>query len=131
MIAWLRTIVEDPRTERVIMALIIVNAVVLGLETSKTVMASSGRLLEIIDHVILAVFVIEITARIVVHRWAFFRDPWSLFDFIVVGIALVPATETFSVPVRLVPCPPLIRTRSGAISSTLTSEKSATTSGCR
>jgi len=97
VIAWLRTVVEDPRTERVIMTLIIVNAVVLGLETSKTVMASSGRLLEIIDHVILAVFVIEITARIVVHRWAFFRDPWSVFDFIVVGIALVPATETFSV----------------------------------
>ena len=42
-------------------------------------------------------FVIELTARIVVHRLAFFRDPWSVFDFIVVGIALVPATETFSV----------------------------------
>src|SRR5262245_62577369 len=79
------------------MLLIIVHAVVLGLETSKTVMASSGRLLAIIDHVILAVFVIEITARILVHRLAFFRDPWSVFDFFVIGIALVPATESFSV----------------------------------
>ena len=43
MIAWLRTIVDDPRTERVIMTLIIVNAVILGLETSKSVMASYGR----------------------------------------------------------------------------------------
>jgi len=32
-----------------------------------------------------------------VHRLAFFRDPWSVFDFIVVAIALVPATENFSV----------------------------------
>ena len=79
------------------MTLIIVNAIILGLETNKTAMASYGRLLEILDHFILAVFVIEIAARIVVHRWAFFRDPWSVFDFIVVGIALVPATETFSV----------------------------------
>jgi voltage-gated sodium channel len=95
--AWLRPIVLDPRTERVIMVLIIINAVVLGLETSKSAMASYGRLLEIIDHVILAVFVVEIGARIIVHREKFFRDPWSLFDFIVVGIALVPATEMFSV----------------------------------
>jgi voltage-gated sodium channel len=95
--AWLRTIVDDPRCERVIMSLIIINAVVLGLETSKSAMASSGRLLEILDHIILAVFVIEIAARIIVHRWAFFRDPWSVFDFLVIGIALVPATETFSV----------------------------------
>ena len=97
MIAWLRTIVENPNTERMVMALIIINATVLGLETSEEVMATSGPLLEIIDHVLLAIFVIEITARIILHRMAFFRDPWSVFDFLVVGIALVPATETFTV----------------------------------
>jgi voltage-gated sodium channel len=97
VIAWLSPIVNDPRTERVIMALIVVNAVILGLETSKSVMASSGRLLQVLDHIILAVFVVEIAARVAVHRIAFFRDPWSVFDFIVIGIALVPATETFSV----------------------------------
>jgi voltage-gated sodium channel len=94
---WLTRIVEDPRTERVIMSLIIINAVILGLETSKTAMASYGRLLQVLDHIILGVFVVEIAARIIVHRLAFFRDPWSVFDFLVVGIALVPATETFSV----------------------------------
>ena len=97
MIAWLRTIDEDPRTERVIMFLIIINAVILGLETNKNVMASHGWLLEILDHVILAVFVIEILARMLVHRGAFFRDPWSVFDFIVIGISLAPATESFTV----------------------------------
>jgi voltage-gated sodium channel len=97
VLAWLTTVVNDPRTERVIMALIVINAVILGLETSKSAMASSGRLLQILDHIILAVFVIEIAARVVVHRVAFFRDPWSVFDFLVIGIALVPATETFSV----------------------------------
>ena len=94
---WLRNIVADPRTERFVMTLIILNAVMLGLETSKTVMASYGRLLEILDHIMLAMFVLELTARIAGSPLAFFRDPWSLFDFIVVAIALVPATETFSV----------------------------------
>ena len=97
MLAWLTTIVNDPRTERVIMAFIVVNAVILGLETSKSAMASWGWLLQVLDHIILAVFVIEIAARVIVHRVAFFRDPWSVFDFVVIGIALVPATETFSV----------------------------------
>jgi voltage-gated sodium channel len=97
VIAWLSPVVNDPRTERVIMALIVVNAVILGLETNKSVMASSGHLLQVLDHVILAVFVVEIAARVIVHRLDFFRDPWSVFDFVVIGIALVPATETFSV----------------------------------
>jgi voltage-gated sodium channel len=97
VLAWLSTVVNDPRTERVVMSLIVINAIILGLETNKTIMASHGWLLEILDHIILAVFVVEIAARVIVHRVAFFRDPWSVFDFVVIGIALVPATETFSV----------------------------------
>ena len=79
------------------MALIVLNAAILGLETSATVRASYGTLLDRLDQAIIAMFVVEIAARIAVHRLAFFRDPWSVFDFVVVGIALVPATETFSV----------------------------------
>jgi len=94
---WLRKVILDPRTERFIMTVIIANAVVLGLETSKTVMASYGRLLETLDHIMLAIFVVELAARIAVHRLAFFRDPWSVFDFVVVAIAVVPTTENFSV----------------------------------
>jgi voltage-gated sodium channel len=95
--AWLERIVLDRRTEQAIIVLIVINAVVLGLETSPSIMASYGPLLHILDQAILAVFVIEIGARIIVRRGAFFRDPWSVFDFVVVGIALVPATTTFSV----------------------------------
>ena len=94
---WLCTIESNPRTERIVMALIIVNAVILGLETSQTIMASYGPLLETLDHIILGIFVVELILRITVHRLAFFRDPWSVFDFFVIGISLAPATETFTV----------------------------------
>lgn len=97
MTAVLRRIIEDPRTERVVMILIIVNAILLGLETSATVRAHAGGLLHVLDNAILAVFVAEIVARLIVHRWRFFTDPWSVFDFIVVGVALIPTTENFSV----------------------------------
>ena len=97
MIARLRTILADPRTEWVVLALILVNAVILGLETSPTVMNAVGPALRFVDAVILTIFVIEIASRMIVHRLAFFRDPWSVFDFLVVGIALVPATDNLSV----------------------------------
>jgi voltage-gated sodium channel len=95
--AALLKILTHKRFERTIMSVIIVNAVILGLETSVTVMATFGDLLVLVDHIILGIFVVELMARIYVHRLAFFRDPWSIFDFVVVAISLVPATETFSV----------------------------------
>jgi voltage-gated sodium channel len=93
----LRQIIDDPRTERVVMSLIIVNAIILGLETNRALTPGMRHALELMDYIILGIFVIEIAARIAVRGLAFFRDPWSLFDFVVIGIALVPATETFSV----------------------------------
>jgi voltage-gated sodium channel len=95
--ARLGTLLSDGRTQRVILGLILLNAATLGMETSPALMAGYGSMLTAIDRTILAVFVVEIVARLVVHRWAFFRDPWSVFDFIVVGIALVPASGPFSV----------------------------------
>jgi voltage-gated sodium channel len=90
-------LLAHPLTERVILALIILNAITLGLETSASVMAEIGPLLHAIDRAILAVFIVELLTRLWVHRLAFFRDPWSLFDLAVVGIAIVPATGSLSV----------------------------------
>lgn len=93
----LGSILESRRFEWAITALIIVNAVILGLETSPTAMAAIGPLLEAADNVILSIFVVELAARIYVRRLAFFRDPWSLFDLFVVGIALLPTSGDLSV----------------------------------
>jgi voltage-gated sodium channel len=93
----LRRIVDDPRTDRFIMALIVLNAITLGIETNKAAMELYGTILHLIDRAVIAVFVVEIIARLIVLRAGFFRDGWNIFDFVVVGIALVPATEAFSV----------------------------------
>jgi voltage-gated sodium channel len=97
MMDWLRNVVQDRRTERFIMALIVLNAVTLGLETSASVMAKYGPVLVVIDRIIIGIFVAEILARLAVQRASFFRDGWNIFDVIVVGIALAPATAAFSV----------------------------------
>jgi len=89
--------IEQPRFQTTIIVLIVVNAAILGFETWPTAMETAGGLLKTIDRIILAVFVIEIALRIYAYRAAFWRDPWSLFDFAVVAIALVPASGPFSV----------------------------------
>ncbi len=93
----LRILIESRRFEAVITAIIIVNAITLGLETSPAIMARYGGLLLAVDRIVLVVFVLELAARFAVYRLAFFRDPWRVFDLIVVGIALMPATGNLSV----------------------------------
>ncbi len=97
MRARLRSFIEAPFWERFITTLIIINAATLGLETSRTAVASVGDLLVAIDRAILAVFVVEILARLFVYGLRFWRDGWNVFDFFIVAIALVPATGSFSV----------------------------------
>jgi voltage-gated sodium channel len=92
-----RRLIEYPLFQHTILALILINAVTLGLETSPAVMAAWGAPILLLDKSILAVFVVEIALRLYVHRGRFFRDPWSVFDFAVVAIALAPATGQFSV----------------------------------
>ena len=92
-----RAWIEKPRVQNAIMVLIIINAIILGLETDASVMAQYGDFLLALDQVILGVFVVEIVLRIFAHRLQFFRDAWSLFDFAVVAIALVPASGPFAV----------------------------------
>jgi voltage-gated sodium channel len=88
---------EAPRMQGALIALILINALVLGLETFPATKTHWGAVLHALDRAILAVFVVEIALRLAAHRLAFFRDPWSVFDFLVVGIALVPASGPFAV----------------------------------
>ncbi|MCZ7566063.1 MAG: ion transporter [Burkholderiales bacterium] len=88
--------IEAPRVQRALIGLILVNAAILGLETVPPVMARWSDWLTLVDRLILAVFVVEIALRIAAHGLRFFRDPWSVFDFAVVAIALAPAAGPFA-----------------------------------
>ena len=79
------------------MTLIVINAVTLGFETSPTVMGLVGPALLIFDQVVITIFCVEIVLRIYAHGPAFFRDPWGVFDFIVVAITLMPSNDSLSV----------------------------------
>ncbi|MDH5392616.1 MAG: ion transporter [Gammaproteobacteria bacterium] len=92
-----QSLIEHSYTQRLVIALILINAILLGLETSPAVMHKAGRFILMLDQLILSLFVVEISLRIYVQRLAFFKDPWSVFDFSVVAIALIPASGPFAV----------------------------------
>ncbi|WP_417580419.1 ion transporter [Pelagibacterium sp.] len=93
----LALLLSSRRWEQFIIAVIIVNAITLGLETSPEVMAAIGPVLMGLDAIILTIFVVEIVLRLYAHGLKFFRDPWSIFDFAIVSIALIPASGPFTV----------------------------------
>ena len=90
-------IVASPAVQRVILIAIVINAIVLGLETAPSIMAQYGPLLIAIDKACLALFVVEIAAKLFAQGGRFFRDGWNVFDFFVVAISLVPQSGGLSV----------------------------------
>ena len=83
--------------QHVLIGLILINAIILGMETSPSLMAAWGPWLMVADKTILTIFVLEITLRLMAHRMSYFRDPWNVFDFSVVAIALLPASGPLAV----------------------------------
>jgi voltage-gated sodium channel len=97
LIERLRQLVESPRFTWFITAVILFNAVTLGLETWAPAMEAAGGLLVAIDRIVLAIFVFEMLAKLAVYRLGFFRSGWNIFDFTIVGIALIPAAGPLTV----------------------------------
>lgn len=77
--------------------LIIFNAILLGMETSPSIMESIGEEMHILDHAILGIFICELVLLMLARGLHFFKDPWCLFDFVVIAIALIPASESLAV----------------------------------
>jgi voltage-gated sodium channel len=98
--AWrgaLRRLVDAAGFQRLVIALVLVNAVTLGLETVPAVMERVGATLRLIDNVILAVFVVELALKLTAYGRDFFRNPWNWFDTAVVAVALAPASGPLAV----------------------------------
>jgi voltage-gated sodium channel len=89
--------VESTQVQRWIIAVILLNAAILGLETSPAIMARWGGLLITLDKICLGVFLVEIGIKLVAYRGLFWKSGWNIFDVLVVAIALVPGAGPWSV----------------------------------
>lgn len=90
--------------EYLIVGLILINAAILGLETSPYIVDRWGDWLELGNDLILAMFILEAVAKITAvapRIGRYFGDGWNLFDFTIVLLSLVPATGQFAMIARL------------------------------
>ena len=93
----IKTLVESKLFQNFIITLIVLNGITMGLESSKEFMKTYSTIINIFDQFVISVFTLEIILRIFTYRLSFFRDPWSLFDFLIVVISLMPTNGVFSV----------------------------------
>ena len=93
----IKNLIQSSYFVNFITTLIILNGITMGLATSNEIMLNYGSLINSFDIFVLSVFTIEIILRIYVNRLSFFKDGWSIFDFTIVAISLVPTSSGFEI----------------------------------
>lgn len=89
--------IESPRIRSFIIGVIVLNAVLLGMETSEGLMAVAGGLITTLDKLCLGIFIVELAIKLFAFGPRFFRSGWNIFDFLIVGVAIAPGAQSFSV----------------------------------
>ena len=88
---------ETARVRNFIVAVIVFNAIILGMETSDSIMAAAGNVILMLDRICLAIFVAELVLKLFAYGGRFFRSGWNIFDFVIVGVSLIPGNGGLSV----------------------------------
>ena len=97
-------VVANKWFDRTIVGLIIVNAAILGLETSPELNAKYGDIFHFLNQFILGVFILEAAIKITAvapQVGKYFKNGWNLFDFSIILLSLIPATGQFAMIARL------------------------------
>lgn len=90
-------VLESTKFNNLILGVILFNAVLMGMETSETIMTNAGGLVHVLDKICLVIFVVELLAKLWTYGLRFFRSGWNVFDMIIIGIALLPDSQGLSV----------------------------------
>jgi voltage-gated sodium channel len=93
----LQQFIEHNWFQNFIIMIIIANSITIGLETVQGNSALYYKILQLIDHAAISIFVIELTLRIMCYRLSFFTKSWNIFDAIIIGVSVIPASNYASV----------------------------------
>jgi len=95
-------IVESNFFRNFILGIIILSGVIVGIETYPELFLPNAVFFHAADQLIIGIFVIEIALKILSFGQSplnFFKDPWNVFDFIIVAICFIPNVDTHFVTV--------------------------------
>ncbi|MEA5446226.1 ion transporter [Gammaproteobacteria bacterium AB-CW1] len=89
--------IDSPGPRNFVIGLIILNAIILGLQTSPEIRTVAGDWMRLINAFVVGVFVLEVGGKLVARGTRFWGDGWNVFDFLIVAISLVPDSAGLSV----------------------------------
>ncbi len=95
---------ESDRFQNAIIVVILLNAVVLAIETFDDVMARYGDELRSINYAFTAIFIAELAIRILAYGakpQRFFRSGWNLFDFVIIAALFMPGVRENAALLRI------------------------------
>jgi voltage-gated sodium channel len=99
-----RRVVDAPAFQHAITAVIVLAGLLVGLETDPRLVARHGELLHALDAVVLGIFVVEIVLKLAAEAptpQRYFKDPWNVFDFVIVALCFVPMQGQYVTVLRL------------------------------
>lgn len=99
-----KSIVDANWFQKSILILIILASIIVGLETSESIIQKYGRLLYILDKIIIYAFTFEAILKMLQYGkkfYLYFTDPWNVFDFLIVAVFFIPGDYHFAAVLRL------------------------------
>ena len=99
-----RRIAGDPLFHRTVLVLIVLNALVMGLETWPALASRWAVAFDVANVIVQAMFVAELAVRIAAYGprpLSFFRSGWNVFDFVVIALSLLPVAGPLATVARL------------------------------
>jgi len=98
-------LVDHPAFQYAILGLILLAAVLVGLETFPSIVERYGDALHLLDQVIIWLFALEAALKMAQHKanwYRYFHDPWNVFDFVIVVVCFLPVDAEYAAVLRLV-----------------------------
>jgi voltage-gated sodium channel len=94
--AWLREFLERTWVQFTIQTVIIINAILMGIGTSDLVAENYAAEMRMLDRIVISIFVFELSVKLYAYGLSFFRSAWNIFDFVIVGVGLLPTTQSLA-----------------------------------
>lgn len=84
----LKKFIESRAFETFILVVIILNAILIGLQTIPAINNAAGFILEILDYIFLGIFIIEMILKLIAYRLSYFKDGWNWFDMLIILVSV-------------------------------------------
>jgi voltage-gated sodium channel len=92
----IKNFVENRTFEIFILLVVILNTLVLSLQTINIFGVKVSLFLDVINKICIGIYVVEAILEIIAWRLSYFKNGWNVFDFIIVIISIIPMTSVFS-----------------------------------